>query len=174
MNITGVQLLGVVGFLIVLGLAAAVFSIGAFILWKIANSINELKEEVQSAAEVNDRVATNIKSAVDGLVFVHEKSEKQLAVIADLPKYVAGYGRIAGAQVKEIQNFRAAVEDFNGLISGSERLQKTGLISPKDSDDASRFFEVQSLLADNPGMSEQEAERKVDEANGIGMQLSGE
>lgn len=112
--------------------------------------------------EQEQRIAV-FKSGVDSLVLAQERSAKDLVSLNDLPKYVAGYAKVAIAHTREIEKLRKSVDLFASLVTKKDGRGAQSLITPDEEQDSERF-EVSSLLALNPDMTPDEAVQKVRDA----------
>lgn len=164
MNTLTVQVLCIIAFLIALVAAAAISAAICFFLWRLSNSISA------GVVSQNETVA-KFSEAIDKQNFIQERTAKEVQSIQDLPRHVLAFAKMAAALVKEIQKFRQSVDDFRAVVLRVDGKKVQSLILP-DEDEANTIFEIQSLLANNPEMTEDEARTKVAEANEREMQLS--
>lgn len=158
------QIIAIAAFLMGLLSAAVTTAAICFFLWKLASSIS-------SGVATQSGTVSKFSEAIEKLTFIQERTAKEVQSIQDLPVHVLAYAKMAAALVKEIHKFREAVDSFRAVVLKTDGKKIQDLIYP-DVDEANNIFEVQSLLANNPQMTEEEARTKVAEANEREMQLS--
>lgn len=164
MNTLTVQIIEIVTFLLIFLAGMVVASVICFFIWKATVALREALSTINSAA-------ASLAGAIEKLTFIQERTAKDVQSIQDLPKHVLAYAKMAAALVKEIQKFRQSVDEFRAVVLRADGKKMQSLILP-DEDEANTVFEIQSLLANDPSMTEDEARMKVEEANQRDMQLS--
>lgn len=178
MNTLAAQILTGIAFLLTSGVMLASAGAICFFLYRctlavksMGSDIDALADAIDNGVSKQDKTADKLSDAMEKLSFIQERTAKEVKSIQDLPQHVLAYAKMAAALVKEIQKFRVAVDNFRSVVVKDDGRKMKYLI-PEDEDAASTIFEIQSLLASHPEMTEEEARMKVEEADASDMQMS--
>lgn len=182
MNTLTIEIIAGLAFLILIATAVVLTIAIGYFLWKIVSGMAELRRSIENfgsdlsasikdGVSAQDKTVTSLCEAIDKQAFIQERSAKEIQAILDLPKHVLAYAKMAAALVSEIRKFRQSVDEFRGVVLRVGGKKMEGLILP-DEEEASKIFEIQSLIANDPQMTEEEARTKVEESYSREMQMS--
>lgn len=182
MNISVMQVLVFLAFIVLLSVFVAATAVICFYLHRLTISIHQLDRVVQDSltdtgrwiaegVSAQDKTVAKLNESIDRMSFVQEKTAGEVKSIADLPKHVLAYAKMGLALVQEVQKLRACVTDFSGIVLKTDSRKLDNLILP-DEEEQNTVFEIQSLLAMDPTITEDEARQKVTAAREREMQMS--
>lgn len=137
----------------------------------IQNSLNDSAKAIADGTVAQDKTVAKLNESIDRMAFVQEKTASEVKAIVDLPKHVLAYAKMGLAMVQEVQKLRSCVQDFSGIVLKTDNRKLSNLILP-DEEEQNTVFEIQSLLAMNPEITEDEARAKVSAAREREMQMS--
>lgn len=134
-------------------------------------SVLKVGEYIKSGVDAQDKTVAKLSESIERISFVQEKTANEVKAIVDLPKHVLAYAKMGLAMVQEVQKLRACVQDFSSLVMKTDNRKLQNLILP-DEEEQNTVFEVQSLLAMDPTITENEAREKVTAAREREMSMS--
>lgn len=147
--------------LVTLLIVGVVIGLGQVFRQRAAARQKELQlwaDAIESARALNNTLLEDLKARSESVNLSVESFKA-------IPILVEGMKRIAAEQVIQINGLRTEVANFRKLISRGE---PSGVQVPTD-EEKGYFYEAQRMMAENPGMTRDEAvQRIIEEMSKIG------